>query len=82
MALDVGDRLGRYDVTALIGQGGMGEVYRATGRVLAPWIVTFSNVSTERCFRHVSWSSALLMLPPIASLRVVLTVTATRTSPL
>ncbi len=30
MALNVGDRLGHYDVTALIGQGGMGEVYKAT----------------------------------------------------
>ena len=30
MPLNVGDRLGRYDVTALIGQGGMGEVSRAT----------------------------------------------------
>ena len=29
MALNVGDRLGHYDVTALIGQGGMGELYRA-----------------------------------------------------
>ncbi len=29
MALEVGSRLGHYDVTALIGQGGMGEVYRA-----------------------------------------------------
>ncbi len=29
MALDVGSRLGHYDVTALIGEGGMGEVYRA-----------------------------------------------------
>ncbi len=29
MALNVGSRLGHYDVTALIGQGGMGEVYRA-----------------------------------------------------
>ena len=29
MALNVGDRLGSYEVTALIGQGGMGEVYRA-----------------------------------------------------
>ncbi len=29
MALEIGSRLGHYDVTALIGQGGMGEVYRA-----------------------------------------------------
>ena len=31
MALNVGDRLGHYDVTVLIGQRGMGEVYRARG---------------------------------------------------
>ena len=30
MALSVGSRLGHYDVTALIGEGGMGQVYRAT----------------------------------------------------
>ena len=30
MALEVGSRLGHYDVTALIGEGGMGQVYRAT----------------------------------------------------
>ena len=30
MALNVGSRLGHYDVTALIGEGGMGQVYRAT----------------------------------------------------
>ena len=29
MALEVGSRLAHYDVTALIGEGGMGEVYRA-----------------------------------------------------
>ncbi len=29
MALTVGSRLAHYDVTALIGEGGMGEVYQA-----------------------------------------------------
>ena len=29
MALEVGARLGAYEITGLIGAGGMGEVYRA-----------------------------------------------------
>ena len=29
MALNVGSQLGHYDVTALIGEGGMGQVYQA-----------------------------------------------------
>ncbi len=29
MSLSVGARLGHYDVTSKIGEGGMGEVYRA-----------------------------------------------------
>ncbi len=35
MPLSVGDRLGHYNVTALIGEGGMGQVYRATDTKLA-----------------------------------------------
>ena len=30
MALQVGSRIAHYDVTALIGEGGMGQVYQAT----------------------------------------------------
>ena len=30
MALEIGSRLGHYDVTALIGEGGMGQVCQAT----------------------------------------------------
>ena len=30
MPLTIGSRLGHYDVTALIGEGGMGQVYQAT----------------------------------------------------
>ena len=30
MALEIGSRLGHYDVTTLIGEGGMGQVYQAT----------------------------------------------------
>ena len=30
MAVDVGARIAHYEITALIGEGGMGQVYRAT----------------------------------------------------
>ena len=30
MSLAIGSRLAHYDVTALIGEGGMGQVYQAT----------------------------------------------------
>ncbi len=30
MSISVGSRLAHYDVTALIGEGGMGQVYQAT----------------------------------------------------
>ena len=33
MALEIGSRLAHYDVTALIGEGGMGQVYRARSRM-------------------------------------------------
>ena len=41
MPLNVGSRLGHYDVTAKIGEGGMGEVYRV--RALSPmmWVANY-----------------------------------------
>ncbi len=30
MSLEIGSRIAHYDVTALIGEGGMGQVYQAS----------------------------------------------------
>ncbi len=35
MPLTIGSHLGHYDVTALIGEGGMGQVYQATDMTLS-----------------------------------------------
>jgi hypothetical protein len=40
MALDVGSRLGHYDVTALIGEGGMGQVFLGPGGITRPYDLT------------------------------------------
>ena len=41
MAFEIGSRLGYYDVTAKIGEGGMGEVYRSSDTTL-DWNVALS----------------------------------------
>ena len=38
MALDVGSRLGHYNVSALIGEGGMRQVYQASATELSPQV--------------------------------------------
>ena len=38
MTLNVGSRLGHCDVTAFIGEGGLGQVYRATAATLDEWM--------------------------------------------
>ncbi len=45
MALEVGSRLGHYDVIALIGEGGMGQVYRTDYVNLdrSPWAPRLAN---------------------------------------
>ncbi len=39
MALNVGSRIAHYDVTAPIGEGGMGQVDQATDKKLNRWLV-------------------------------------------
>ncbi len=41
MAISPGSRLGSYEVAALIGQGGMGEVYKARDTRLDRFTVEF-----------------------------------------
>ena len=51
MPLTVGSRLGHYDVTALIGEGGMGQVYRATDTKAEPAERLFYPLSSAPRFQ-------------------------------
>ena len=55
MALEVGSRLGHYDVTALIGAGGMGQVYQATDTKLNRDV----PMSDDACFLVQNWTEEL-----------------------
>ena len=55
MALQVGSRLGHYDVPALIGEGGMGQVYQAAIVVwlLAGLLLPGTSASAQpSCHEH------------------------------
>ncbi len=65
MPLTVGSRIAHYDVTALIGEGGMGEVCRATdngsrrrtesSRISSGWVaICFGRFTTACCERGPS----------------------------
>jgi serine/threonine protein kinase len=59
MPLSVGDKLGHYEIRALIGAGGMGEIYRAYDRHLERDVALkilpaglLSNEGARKRFRH------------------------------
>ena len=60
MALNVGSRLGHYDVTALIGEGGMGQVYQATDTKLNRELRSRSSPKGSRLTHtpRTSWSQS------------------------
>ena len=63
MALEVSSRLGHYDVTALIGEGGTGQVYQATdtklNRQVALKILPETFASDHRLARFQREAQAL-----------------------
>ena len=52
MALQPGTRLGAYEVTAQIGAGGMGEVYRARNTKLDRDVATHPRTLTTKTSRR------------------------------
>ena len=91
MALEVGSRLGHYDVTALIGEGGMAEVYRARDTKLdrdlalkvspRPSVPMLYRSNTERVLRPVNFMATRSGTPARTMLRTVVPTEIVRDSP-
>ena len=62
MALTVGTRLGPYEVTAPIGAGGMGEVYKATDTRLHRTVAV--KVLPDQVLEIRQWLEMMPLIPP------------------
>ena len=62
MALGPGTRLGPYEVTAPIGEGGMGEVYKGHGRFL---VIGDNSTQAEVLTVIQGWFEELKRLVPV-----------------
>ena len=51
MALDVGSRLGVFEVTGRLGEGGVGEVYQARNTTLDALHAGLANTAYRRALR-------------------------------
>jgi Tol biopolymer transport system component/predicted Ser/Thr protein kinase len=72
MPLKRGDKLDQYTIEALIGEGGMGEVYRAhDSKVGRPVALKVSKGDFDDRFRHEAQSLAQLSHPNICTLHDV-----------
>ena len=66
MALSPGSRLGPYEVTALIGQGGMGEVYQ--GAPARGWILPFPITTPRYDAKEVAMRTVFLVMTRVLPL--------------
>jgi serine/threonine protein kinase len=72
MRLAAGDRLGPYQITALIGKGGMGEVYRGTDtRLGRPVAIKVSSLEFNARFEREARAISALNHPNICTLHDV-----------